>query len=562
MLTFRQLDDAGDAVVRLIAQTEQVLLDDMARRIARLDGMTAATNWQALRLELLGTAREKVIAELARALDMTKRQVIELFDEAATRTIAADDRMFRAAGYTPVPLEENPYLQQIIRAGLVKTMEEYHNLTLTTANTATRQFEGALDLAHQLIVSGGYTYQQAIRDGIHTLTASGIESIRYPTGWVDYLDVAFRRAALTGVNQTAAEIQLANLSQMGADLVETTAHPGARPDHAVWQGRVFSVSGTHDKYPDFRHETGYGEGWGLCGWNCRHNFFPFFEGLSDPAYAADKLREYNGKMVTYNGKEMSLYDATQQQRYIERQIRRWKREASALDAAGQDNTAAMGKMRQWQARQRDFIDQTGLRRDYFRERAGTQFTSSPGGVKITDIVERAVGAKQGASMDVTQAATGANPSFAYGTEYAVNCQRCVPTYEFRRRGYDVTAKPKPTGENKYYGSEPFVNAAGNPVHYSFRQTEAAVKRELNAAPDGARYGIYIKWKGHNNDAHVFVAEKIAGGVNYFDPQNGNMDVSAYFADGRRGRFGFLRMDNLSITTDENILQDFMEGKKP
>jgi len=374
MLTFRLLDDAGDAVVRLIAETEQALINDMARRIGRLAEVTPATNWQALRLELLGTGQERIVRELARTLNATEQRIIELFDEAATRTLETDNRLFRSAGYNPVPLAENAYLQQIIRSGLIKTQEEYQNLALTTANTATRQFERALDLAYHEIISGGYTYQQAIRDGIRALTNNGLASIEYPTGHVDYADVAFRRATLTGINQTAAEIQLANMAQMGADLVETTAHPGARPSHAVWQGRVFSVSGTSTKYPNFRGVTGYGTGPGLCGWNCRHSFFPYFEGMSDPAYSAEKLREYNNKVVTFNNETMSLYDATQQQRYIERQIRRWKREASALDFAGQDNGAAKVKIRSWQARQRDFIGQTGLRRDYFRERAGAQFT--------------------------------------------------------------------------------------------------------------------------------------------------------------------------------------------
>lgn len=372
MLTFRQLDDAGDAVARIIADTEQALINDMARRIARLDGVTSATNWQALRLELLGTEQDKIIRELARMLNVSERRLIEIFDEAATRTIATDDQMFRAAGYSPVPLQENPYLQQIIRAGLIKTEDEYQNLTLTTARTATLQFERALDLAYSEAVSGGYTYQQAIRDGIRSLTQSGLASITYPSGHTDYMDVAFRRATLTGVNQTAAEVQLANISQMGADLVETTAHPGARPSHAEWQGQMFSLSGTSGKYPDFRAATGYGTGPGLCGWNCRHSFFPYFVNLSKSAYPASKLREYNYKTVKYNGQKMSIYEATQQQRSIERQIRRWKREASALGAAGQDNSAALRKVRQWQATQRDFLDQTGLTRDYFRERAGVQ----------------------------------------------------------------------------------------------------------------------------------------------------------------------------------------------
>jgi hypothetical protein len=377
MPTFRQLDDAGDAVVRLIAQTEQAIINDMARRIARLDGVTAATNRQALRLEILGTGQNAILRELSRQLNASEERIIELFDEAAARTIATDDQLFRAAGYDPIPLADNPQLQKLIRAGLVKTLNTYRNLTLTTANTAARQFEDALDLAYQKITSGAFSCQQAIRDGIRALTQNRITSITYPTGHVDHVDhveVAFRRAALTGINQTAAEIQLANIAQMGTGLVETTAHPGARPDHAVWQGRVFSLSGVHPKYPNFYKATGYGTGPGLCGWNCRHSFFPFFEGLSDAAYPADKLREYNNKRVTFDGETMSLYDATQQQRYIERQIRRWKREASALGAGRQDNSTAKGKIGEWQARQRDFIEQTGLRRDYFRERAGKQLT--------------------------------------------------------------------------------------------------------------------------------------------------------------------------------------------
>jgi hypothetical protein len=148
---------------------------------------------------------------------------------------------------------------------------------------------------------------------------------------------------------------------------------------------VFSVSGAHPNYQNFKQVTGYGTGPGLCGWNCRHSFFPFFEGLSDPAYSPDKLREYNDKKVTYNGAEMSLYDATQQQRHIERQIRRWKREDNAMAVAANSATDptekaalfraswdAHDKTLHWQSVQRDFIKQTDLRRDYFRERAGAQ----------------------------------------------------------------------------------------------------------------------------------------------------------------------------------------------
>ena len=336
MLTFRQLDDLPESVLDIIAATEQEIINDMARRIAKVGAVTETAQWQLSRLEAVGAERDYILRQLNRALDMSEQQLIRLFDEAAPRSLAVDDAIYRTAGYNPLPLADNTYMQHLIRAGLTKTLEEYRNLTLTTAATATQQFENALDLAYHKIVSGGFSYQQAIRDGIRTLTAKGIAVIQYPTGWVDYLDVAFRRATLTGVNQTAAEVQLRRMDEMGTDLVETTAHHGARPDHAVWQGHWFSRSGANPKYPRFATATGYGTGPGLCGWNCRHSFFPVIEGLSDRAYSTEHLRSLNSRIVSYNGREMSLYDATQQQRYIERQIRRWKREESAMSAAGLD----------------------------------------------------------------------------------------------------------------------------------------------------------------------------------------------------------------------------------
>lgn len=371
MLTFRQLDDAPQRIDQVMAEVEQNIINDMARRIGRMGYASDATQWQLSRLEALSASEAVVREKLYQALNITEEELVNLFDEAATRSLAFDDRVYKAAGYDPAPLVENLYLQQIVQAGLKKTLGTFENLTRTTANTASRMFENVLDVAHQEIVSGGMD-RSAIKRGIRELTINGLPAITYPTGHVDSLDVAFRRATLTGVNQTAAELQIARMEEMGCDIVETTAHPGARPDHQVWQGKWFSYSGKNPNYPDFVSNTGYGTGPGLCGWNCRHSFFPVIEGLSNHEYSTKKLREYNNKKVTFDGQKMDLYEATQQQRYIERMIRKWKREESAFDSAGLDPSGARGKVREWQARQRDFVKQTGLRRDYFRERAGRQ----------------------------------------------------------------------------------------------------------------------------------------------------------------------------------------------
>ena len=184
---------------------------------------------------------------------------------------------------------------------------------------------------------------------------------------------------------------------------------------------------------------------------------------------------------------------------------------------------------------------------------------------ILDLVEQATGAKLGAPMDIQDAVTGANPNYKPRTPYSVNCQRCVQAYEFRRRGYDVIAKPKPSINNIItWGSECFIQPGAYQYSwqaFTLNQTEAAVKKTLANAPDGSRFAIYVKWqRKYGGSAHVFIAEKTGGVVRYLDPQVASMDASDYFSKGSKGRFGYFRMDDKQLTTDANIISATVEVK--
>lgn len=219
----------------------------------------------------------------------------------------------------------------VLEAGLIKTNSVMQNLTLTTAVSTQQAYMQACDLAYMQVSTGAMDYNTAITRAVVSACEKGA-TVLYPSGHIDSLDVAIRRAVLTGVNQTCGKLQEARANEMECDLVETTAHAGARPSHAVWQGKVFSRSGSSDKYPPFSL-TGYGTGAGLCGWNCRHSFFPYFEGLSESAYPREVLDEYNNRTVVIDGKEMSYYDATQLQRKMERSIRESRRTLKGIDEA-------------------------------------------------------------------------------------------------------------------------------------------------------------------------------------------------------------------------------------
>ena len=364
MLTPEYLDSLPEPVLELFRQVEEDILEDMARRISKMGAVTATADWQRWRLEQIQLTRSDITAQLSKLTGLTQQELRRLFQEAAAQAIQADNEIYRAVGLSPGSPNDSPELLQLLNSGMQQTSGTFQNLTRTTANTATQQFERVLDRAWLQVSSGAFNYQSAIRTAIKSLASAGMQAIQYPTGHIDTLEVAVRRAVLTGVGKTTGEICLAHAEEMGCDLMEITAHPDARPSHMEWQGKIVSLSGRKGYLS--KSDIGYGTGDGFKGWNCRHDWFPYFEGLSESAYPREKLREYENQTVTYNGKTLSYYDATQQQRYIERQIRRWKREYQMMDAAGQDTTQASMKLVQWRAAEKDFCKQTGIDRDGFR----------------------------------------------------------------------------------------------------------------------------------------------------------------------------------------------------
>lgn len=362
MLKPEYLQRVPEGMIKLYAQAEADILADMARRISTYDYWIPAVEHQAKMLEEAGMVREEILARLKTLTGRTDRELRQLMQEAGTAALKSDDAVYCRQGLHPPPVSASEDLQKILQAGYEKTSGTFRNLTLTTARTAAHQFEQALDRAYMQITLGGMDYNTAIRSTIKQFSAEGVGAIRYPTGRTDTIEVAVRRAVVTGVNQTALRLQDARADEMGADLVEVSAHAGARPSHAQWQGGIYSRSGKSKKYPDFVKTTGYGTGAGLGGWNCSHSFRPWFEGMSR-TYDKALLKEYQAKDYEYNGVRMTEYEALQEQRKIERSIRRWKREQNALQAAGLDSSEASARITEWNRRQKDFLEQTGLKAD-------------------------------------------------------------------------------------------------------------------------------------------------------------------------------------------------------
>lgn len=348
-------------LVNLYAVAEESILADMARRINTYDFYIPAAQHQHQRLKAMGLEEGEIEERLSALTGKSQEELRQVMEQAVDASLAADAKVYAAAGMGQADPLAAIGVKTVLQAGLAQTGGTFENLTRTTAWIASKQFGDALDLAWLQITMGGFDYNAAVRNAIKSLASKGVGAITYPSGHTDNLEVAVRRAVVTGCNQTAAKAQITLMDELGVDLVETTAHRGARPSHAAWQGRIFCRHGRTAKYENFEEATGYGTGPGLCDWNCSHSFGPYIEG-APKAYSASLLELYEDQTVTYNGKKLTIYEANQQQRYIERQIRRWKRELAAMNAAGQDTGEAAAKVIVWRGKETDFCEQTGLKR--------------------------------------------------------------------------------------------------------------------------------------------------------------------------------------------------------
>lgn len=364
MLTPDYLETLPDALVELWQNVEDDILQDVARRIKamdELDPLTPTAAWQAWRYEQVQACHKDVLSLLSQYSGKSKEKIRRLLLDAGIATLASDDSMYQAIGFVPSAIDTNEALNNLLNAGYQQTLGTWQNLTATTAATVTGAFESRLNRAWLQVSSGAFDYNTAIRSAVDEL-ADHLPGVTYPSGHTDTLEVAVRRAVLTGVNQTAAKLQLARAEEMGCEFVEVTAHEGARPEHALWQGKVYHIGGAilyqGVWYEDFETATGYGTGPGLCGWNCRHNFYPFYPGISVPNYTAARLEELNARDVEYGGKQYTRYEIRQMRRALERTVRKYKRRFLAEKAAGQDTTPTALRLRDAQRELNAFIEAT------------------------------------------------------------------------------------------------------------------------------------------------------------------------------------------------------------
>lgn len=379
MLSPNTLEYIADDILDVYSRLNERIIEDIARRLVNAGTMTESARWQIQIAQETGLLYDNIVEMVSKNMETSEKVVKQIFEEAAIESLEFDDKIYKRAGLNPIPLMQSQTMLQTLNASLIKTNGLINNLCMTTASSGQELFIQALDEAYMDISTGAFDYNTAIFNAIDKVSKDGIY-VYYPSGYREKIDVAIRKNIVTSIGQTTGQMQIERAKELGTDLMEITAHEGARPKHEIWQGKIVSLSGKKG-YLSLT-DIGYGTVTGFKGINCRHDWFPFFEGISERAYTDKELKELNNQTVRYNGEDIKIYNARQIQRGLERSIREDKRQLAGLNGILISNTNNQElieeakskvalksiKLKQKENILKDFSEQTGLKRDRVRER--------------------------------------------------------------------------------------------------------------------------------------------------------------------------------------------------
>ncbi|MCD7805435.1 MAG: phage minor capsid protein [Oscillospiraceae bacterium] len=383
MFTPEYLRDFPDYLVTLVEQYDAFVIQDFSRRVAKAASVTETAAWQAERAKEFGLSMEELTKKSSELTKISQSALKQMLEEASDTYLASENERLGASGLNFERVMNSPVLRNYLSAVYQQTSGQMRNITGTTATgliiggkyrSMRDSYLMALDLAQMQVSSGVLDYNTAVRNAIRSISSTGVstmtnDAVQYDSGYHLSVRSAARMCVRTGANQIAGKYNEFIADYFELDLVETTAHLGARPSHQDWQGQIFSRSGNSKKYPPLS-DTGYGQVDGLMGANCRHNFYAYAEGT--PRAYTDKqlykMSDAGAGTTTYDGKTYTYYEATQKQRQIERQIIKTKRELIGYSAAGDTEafTTASIKLSTQRDKYRNFSKAAGLRQRWER----------------------------------------------------------------------------------------------------------------------------------------------------------------------------------------------------
>ena len=370
------LDAIPEELAELYRGLEDTLLMEICSRLKLADQLNEVTVQDIRALRSHGIDLKKIKKAIRKTSGISETKLNELLDDVVERNQKYYTELIDIAHITQpetlVSVEDTWAIYE-------QTKQTLRNITRSmgflvdagsTMLSPAKAYQWALDNATMQIQSGAINYNQAIKTAVKQLADSGLKIVDYESGHRDQIDVAARRAVMTGVNQICAKYTEQSAEYLETPYFEVSAHAGARDkpgpspwsSHKDWQGKVYSTR-SGDIYPSIYEVCGLDAVDGLEGANCRHRRNVWVEGVSERAYTDEQLAHIDDDLgCEFDGKKYTAYEATQMQRRVEREARKLKREKAAYKAAGlhEDETAVNIRLRRLNAKYKAFSAAAGL----------------------------------------------------------------------------------------------------------------------------------------------------------------------------------------------------------
>lgn len=364
MFTPTEIEALPSAMEQLYRSLQLNIMSDLTERLKdNGEEITSAADWQINRLYELGVSKDEIDSLIQSTLDVSDDEIDRIYDEVVKSGYARNEELYKSKGKEYIPYAENKQLQQLVKAVKNQTKSEYRNITgslgfavrnadNTLSFTPLADFyQRTLDNGLMQIASGAVDYNTVLKKAVKAMTDSGLRTVDYASGWSNRVDVAARRALMTGFNQVVAKVNEDNAEQLGTEYFEVSYHRGARPTHQVWQGRVYSKK-------ELETVCGLGTVTGLCGTNCYHSYSPFMKGIDTPTYSEEELDRINEEENTpkeYNGRQYTAYEAQQRQRQLETAMRADRQKIELLTQGGADDDTITGAKAKYFQRQDEYV---------------------------------------------------------------------------------------------------------------------------------------------------------------------------------------------------------------
>lgn len=372
------LDAVPEELAEIFRSLEITLLRDISERLTRSGKLNEVTVQDIRVLRSHGISLDEIKEAIRETTGTSETELNRLLNDVVERNQQYFTELITIADVTrPETLVDALTIDAIRR----QTLDTFRNITRSmgfvvdagrTMLPPAKAYQWALDNAAMQIQSGAISYSKAIANATRELADSGLQVVDYESGHRDHIDVAVRRAIMSAITQINEQYNTQSLEYLETDLVEVSAHAGARntgegfANHESWQGGVYRWSKyprvSKGEYKDFEQTCGLGDVRGIHGANCRHWYSPFIEGVMEPTYTQERLDALKAdtKIIEYDGKRYDRYQATQKQREIERAIRKQKRRMAAA-TNDEDKTAAQARLRILNRKYKEFSEAADLR---------------------------------------------------------------------------------------------------------------------------------------------------------------------------------------------------------